>query len=126
MGDEDEDKEQGEDDDEPELAGQAKQEAKQLDSITDFVDEKETSKVDVKEVEARLNDLRRMNEESDKKRIERERQLAAVKIKKEDLDLMCSEFPLCEGDILKRVLQEHGGDLVAAMRSVVRKFPTGC
>merc|ERR1719437_310305 len=109
-----------EEDIEVELTGQAAKEAKQLDSITDYVEEKETSKVDAKEVEARLNDLRRKKEESDRQRAEREKQLAAVRIKKEDLDLMCTELPLCEREALERVLREHDGDLVGALKSAVR------
>merc|ERR550537_1077790 len=98
----DDDAEDEEDEEEPKLAGQDAKQAKQLDSITDFVEEKEgeASKVDTKEVEARLNDLRRKKEESDRQRAEREKQLAAVRIKKEDLDL------------------------VGALKSAVRSFPT--
>merc|ERR1712046_364091 len=103
----------------------ARKQAKQLDSLTDFVEEQEGStKVDAKEVEERLKDLRKKQDEMDKKRQEKEKQLAAVKIKKEDLELMCSELPLCEKEALERVLREQNGDLVAALRSAMRKFPS--
>eukprot|EP00931_Biecheleriopsis_adriatica_P010141 TRINITY_DN111235_c0_g1_i1.p1 TRINITY_DN111235_c0_g1~~TRINITY_DN111235_c0_g1_i1.p1 ORF type:complete len:129 (+),score=51.40 TRINITY_DN111235_c0_g1_i1:68-454(+) len=105
--------------------GESAKEAKQLDSLTDFVDEdKVSSKVDTKEVEAKLNELRKKKEESNRERAEHEKKLAQVKIKKEDLDLMCSELPLCDRDVLERVLREHDADLVAALRSAVRTFPT--
>merc|ERR1711975_65593 len=97
--------------------------ANALDSITDFVEDKETAtKVDVKEVEERLKELRKKQDEMDKKRAEKEKQLAAVKIKKEDLELMCQELPLCEKEALERVLRERGGDLVGALRSSMRTF----
>merc|ERR1712176_260781 len=103
---------------------QSAQEAKQLDSVTDYVEEKEASKIDVKEVEEKLNDLRKKKEGEDRQRAEREKQLAAVKIKKEDLELMVAELPLCERDALERLLRQHNGDLVSALRSAVRIFPT--
>merc|ERR1711879_72048 len=104
--------------------GQSTAESKQLDSVTDYVEEKEASKIDVKEVEEKLNDLRKKKEDEDRRRAEREKQLAAVKIKKEDLDLMVAELPLCERDALERLLREKNGDLVAALRDAVRVFPT--
>mmetsp|Transcript_29909 Transcript_29909/g.82112 ORF Transcript_29909/g.82112 Transcript_29909/m.82112 type:complete len:133 (-) Transcript_29909:106-504(-) len=100
------------------------QEAKQLDSVTDFVEEKENSKIDVKEIEAKLNDLRKKKDGVEKQRLEREKQLAAVKIEKADLDFMCTELPLCERDALERLLRVHEGNMVAALRSAVRNFPT--
>merc|ERR1712014_92781 len=103
---------------------QSKQEAKQLDSVTDYVEEKEASKIDVKEVEEKLNDLRKTKEEEDRRRAEREKHLAAVKIKKEDLDLMVAELPLCDRDVLERLLRQHDGNLVSALRSAVKTFPT--
>merc|ERR1711879_635214 len=112
------------DEEEQKKPKQSKQEAKQLDSVTDYVEEKEASKIDVKEVEEKLNDLRKKKEDEDRRRAEREKQLAAVKIKKEDLDLMVAELPLCERDALERLLREHDGDLVSALRSAVRVFPT--
>merc|ERR1712087_453735 len=104
----------------------AKKQAKQLDSLTDNrQDDDEGGKnIDSKEVEARLNDLRKKKEESDKQRSEREKQLAQVRIKPEDLDLMCTELPLCERAAVERVLREHGGDLIAALKAAVHKFPT--
>mmetsp|Transcript_43842 Transcript_43842/g.99060 ORF Transcript_43842/g.99060 Transcript_43842/m.99060 type:complete len:126 (+) Transcript_43842:121-498(+) len=123
MGDDDEQSDPEFDEAKPEQS----KEAKQLDSITDFVEDREDggdSKVDTKEVEARLNDLRRKKEETDRQRQEREKQLALVKIKKEDLDLMCSELPLCDREALERLLREHDGDLVTALKAAVRKLPT--
>eukprot|EP00747_Dinoflagellata_sp_TGD_P162049 gnl/TRDRNA2_/TRDRNA2_179214_c0_seq1.p1 gnl/TRDRNA2_/TRDRNA2_179214_c0~~gnl/TRDRNA2_/TRDRNA2_179214_c0_seq1.p1 ORF type:complete len:130 (+),score=59.88 gnl/TRDRNA2_/TRDRNA2_179214_c0_seq1:100-489(+) len=102
----------------------AKEEAKNLDKITDFVEEKEGStKVDSKEIEERFKDLRRKKDEAEKKRAERDKELAAVKIKKEDVDLMCAELPLSDRDTCERVLRENGGELVPALRALMREFP---
>merc|ERR1719321_1073690 len=101
----------------------AKEESKQLDSITDFHEDNDDTKVNTKEVEERLKELRKRQEEGDKKRLEKEKALAAVKVKKEDLDLLCAELPLCERDALNRLLQENGGNVLPAMRAAVHKFP---
>mmetsp|Transcript_29874 Transcript_29874/g.79194 ORF Transcript_29874/g.79194 Transcript_29874/m.79194 type:complete len:136 (-) Transcript_29874:125-532(-) len=107
-----------------ELAGEAGREAKQLDGLTDHHgDDEDDSKVDTKEVEARLNDLRKKKEKSDLENAEREKQLAAVRINKEDLDLMCDQLPLCEREAVERVLRENGGDLAKAIRAAVKTFP---
>merc|ERR1712216_908261 len=117
--------EEEEDEETVELSADAAKQAKQLDSLTDFVEDKETAtKVDAKEVEERLKELRKKQDEMDKKRQEKEKQLAAVKIKKEDLELMCQELPLCEKEALERVLREHDGNLVSALSSAVKIFPS--
>jgi len=123
---EEEDRDDEEEDEEkPKLAATEAKEASQLDSITDYVEEREAStKIDAKEVEERLNELRKKKEEEEKRKAERQKQLKEARIKKEDLDLMCAELPLCERDALERVLREHSGDLVAALKSAVRSFPT--
>merc|ERR1712014_358832 len=107
---------------EEQKSGEAKAQSKQLDSLTDHVEDAE-AKVDTKEVEEKLNELRKKKEESDRQLAERAKKLAQVSIKKEDLDLMCSELPLCERDALERVLREADGNLVEALRSAVRNFP---
>lgn len=109
----------------PKKTGEKAKEAKQLDSLTDHVDEdKVTSKVDTKEVEKKLDELKKKKEEADRDRAERETKLKQVRIKKEDLDLMCSELPLCDRDVLERLLRTHDGDVMAALRAAVRTFPT--
>mmetsp|Transcript_26297 Transcript_26297/g.68539 ORF Transcript_26297/g.68539 Transcript_26297/m.68539 type:complete len:124 (+) Transcript_26297:68-439(+) len=118
------DEENDEEEEEVKLTGQAAAEAKQLDSLTDFVDDGEGSKVDATEVQARLNDLRKSKEAMDRQVVEHQKQLQLVKFKKEDLDLMCSELPLCEKEALERVLRENDGDLVKALTAAVRRFPT--
>jgi len=125
MPDKDEEPEDAEEDEDEQekLTGEAKNQSKQLDSITDFVEEKEGAKIDVKEVEARLKELREKKEKADQELADREKKLAAVKIKKEDLDLMCGELPLCEREALERVLRQNDGDLVAALRAAVKEFP---
>mmetsp|Transcript_51764 Transcript_51764/g.131471 ORF Transcript_51764/g.131471 Transcript_51764/m.131471 type:complete len:124 (+) Transcript_51764:96-467(+) len=118
------DDENDDEEEEVKLTGQAAAEAKQLDSLTDFVDDGEGSKVDATEVQARLNDLRKSKEAMDRQVAEHQKQLQLVKFKKEDLDLMCSELPLYEKEALERVLRENEGDLVKALTAAVRRFPT--
>mmetsp|Transcript_109936 Transcript_109936/g.154163 ORF Transcript_109936/g.154163 Transcript_109936/m.154163 type:complete len:134 (+) Transcript_109936:36-437(+) len=123
---EDDEVEEDEEEDVPKKTGESAKEAKHLDSLTDAIDEDKTtsSKVDAKEVQAKLDEFNKRKEEADRKRAEREKQLAQERIKKEDLDLMCSELPLCDRDVLDRLLRVHRGDLKEALRSAVRNFPT--
>mmetsp|Transcript_115701 Transcript_115701/g.367919 ORF Transcript_115701/g.367919 Transcript_115701/m.367919 type:complete len:124 (-) Transcript_115701:312-683(-) len=118
------DEENDDEEEEVKLTGQAAAQAKQLDSLTDFVEDGEGSKVDATEVQARLNDLRKSKEAMDRQLVEHQKQLQLVKFQKEDLDLMCSELPLCEKEALERVLRENDGDLVKTLAAVVRRFPT--
>eukprot|EP00929_Paragymnodinium_shiwhaense_P009685 TRINITY_DN113946_c0_g1_i1.p1 TRINITY_DN113946_c0_g1~~TRINITY_DN113946_c0_g1_i1.p1 ORF type:complete len:128 (+),score=55.36 TRINITY_DN113946_c0_g1_i1:78-461(+) len=104
-------------------SGAEKEEAKGLDGVTDFVEDQE-AKIDAKTVEEKLTEMRKKKEDQDKQRAERAKELAAIKIKKEDLDLMVSELPLCDKDVLEHLLRQHNGDLSAALRSAVRTFPT--
>ncbi|CAJ1431180.1 unnamed protein product [Effrenium voratum] len=122
--DDDDDVEEEDDEDVPKKTGESAKEAKQLDSLTDFVDEdKVTSKVDTKEVEAKLNELKKKKEEAEKEAAEREKKLQQVRICPDDLELMCSELPLCDRAALERLLRMHDGDLIAALRSAVRTIP---
>mmetsp|Transcript_4106 Transcript_4106/g.11907 ORF Transcript_4106/g.11907 Transcript_4106/m.11907 type:complete len:136 (-) Transcript_4106:241-648(-) len=122
--DDPEDPDDGEGEEFVELVGDAKREASQLDGLTDHHDDDEDdSKVDTKEVEARLNELRKKKEEGDRVKAELEKQLAAVRISKEDLDLMCDQLPLCEREAVERVLRENDGDVAKALRACVKKFP---
>eukprot|EP00405_Crypthecodinium_cohnii_P016338 CAMPEP_0206462456 /NCGR_PEP_ID=MMETSP0324_2-20121206/25992_1 /ASSEMBLY_ACC=CAM_ASM_000836 /TAXON_ID=2866 /ORGANISM="Crypthecodinium cohnii, Strain Seligo" /LENGTH=157 /DNA_ID=CAMNT_0053934621 /DNA_START=106 /DNA_END=576 /DNA_ORIENTATION=- len=115
-----------EEEEEVKATGQGAAEAKQLDSLTDFHDEdKAGANFDTKAAEARLTELRKKKEETDKLLAEKEKKLASVKVKKEDLDALCSELPLCDKDALERVLRENDGNLVEAMRAAARKFPMG-
>eukprot|EP00746_Dinoflagellata_sp_MGD_P162345 gnl/MRDRNA2_/MRDRNA2_89869_c0_seq1.p1 gnl/MRDRNA2_/MRDRNA2_89869_c0~~gnl/MRDRNA2_/MRDRNA2_89869_c0_seq1.p1 ORF type:complete len:131 (-),score=44.76 gnl/MRDRNA2_/MRDRNA2_89869_c0_seq1:44-436(-) len=97
-------------------------EAKNLDKVTDYVEDYD-AKVDTKDLENRLADLRKKKEEQDREKLEREKKLAAVKIKKEDLDLMCSELPLYDQEVLERALREKDGNVMDAMRHLVSSFP---
>ena len=53
--------------------------------------------VDTKEVEQRLQELRSKSEESTRAKLEREKQLAAVKIKKEDIAVDFGDLVKLEG-----------------------------
>lgn len=100
----------------------AKQEAKQLDSLTDHAEEKEAS-VDKDELQKRLAELMKVQAAKAAETSAREAELAAVKIKKEDVDVMVQEFPHIEKEQHERVLREHKGELVPALRHLVTHFP---
>ena len=90
--------------------------AADLEKVTDYAEEKEISAGDD------LNNA--INVISDKRKKEadlkeqKERQLASVKVKKEDVELILNEFEISKLSA-ERVLKEHNGDLSAALTSLI-------
>ena len=90
--------------------------AADLEKVTDYAEEKEISAGDD------LNNA--INVISDKRKQEadlkeaKERQLASVKVKKEDVELILNEFEITKMRA-ERVLKEHNGDLSAALTSLI-------
>merc|ERR1712093_367956 len=96
-----------EDDVEEEKTKLKAKEDRQLDSITDHFDSNDEANVDKKELEKRMADLMKHRDEKDRVSALREKELASVKVRKEDLDVMVTMFPLMEKEQLDRVLREH-------------------
>ena len=97
-------------------AGKHNSGAADLERVTDYAEEKEISDDGVlNNAMSVLSDKRR--KEADAK-AEREKQLASVKVKKEEVDLLVSEFEIAKIRA-ERVLKEHNGDLAAALSALI-------
>ena len=90
--------------------------AADLEKVTDYAEEKEiTDGANLNDAMNALNDKRK--KEADKK-AERERQLASVKVKKEDVELIVNELEISKLKA-ERVLKENNGDLSAALSFLI-------
>ncbi|KAK6644371.1 hypothetical protein RUM43_000638 [Polyplax serrata] len=90
--------------------------AADLEKVTDYAEEKEiTSSDDFSELKF-IGD-RRTKEAADK--IARERELAKVSIKKEDVDLIVRELEISR-TVAERSLREHQGNLVNALAALTQ------
>nr|XP_039252093.1 huntingtin-interacting protein K-like [Styela clava] len=90
--------------------------AADLEKVTDFAEEKEISGTDLTSLLANLGTERQ------KKKIlqlEREKELAKVPIKKEDVELIINELEVTKQNA-ERTLRENGGNLVAALTALVK------
>ncbi|XP_037103806.1 huntingtin-interacting protein K [Syngnathus acus] len=85
--------------------------AADLERVTDYAEEKEISSSDLQTAMTVIGD-RRSREQ--KAKIERERELAKVTIKKEDVELIMSEMEISRVSA-ERSLREHMGNVVEAL-----------
>lgn len=90
--------------------------AADLEKVTDYAEEKEISN------DSNLNDA--ITAITDKRRkdadlkAELEKKLASVKVKKEDVELICNEFEVPKSRA-ERVLKENNGDLTASLTALL-------
>jgi NACalpha-BTF3-like transcription factor len=89
--------------------------AADLEKVTDYAEEKEISAGDALEAFNAINDKRK--QEADLKE-QKEKQLASVKVKKEDVELILNEFEITKLKA-ERILKENNGDLSAAMKTLI-------
>jgi len=89
--------------------------AADLEKVTDYAEEKEISAGDALEAFNVINDKRK--QEADLKE-QREKHLASVKVKKEDVELILNEFEITKIKA-ERILKENNGDLSAAMKTLI-------
>ena len=90
---------------------------KGVDKVTDYVEEQE---LDSSKTAAALSSFTETEEAREKREAEEahERELAKVKVKKEDVALIVAELEVDEQQA-KRALREAGGDLATALRKLV-------
>lgn len=86
-----------------------------LEKITDYEEDKEISSSDIANAVSLIEG--RHSEESIEK-AKREKELAQVKIKKEDVDLIIDQMEISQSIAEKR-LREHKGDVVEALVSLL-------
>jgi len=93
-----------------------KNQNKDLAKVTDY---EEDAEVDTRNAQNLQRNVQKFATfEEDKKKAQRERELAAVSIKEEDITLIASELELPR-HAAERTLREHKGDVVAALRFLV-------
>ena len=86
-----------------------------LEKVTDFVEDKGVDGARASEALFALTTKDDAAAEAEK---ERERALAAVKVSKEDVDLVVQELDV-DRAVADRELRVHGGDVVKALRALV-------
>uniref|UniRef100_A0A4W5PC23 Huntingtin interacting protein K n=1 Tax=Hucho hucho TaxID=62062 RepID=A0A4W5PC23_9TELE len=85
--------------------------AADLERVTDYAEEKEISSSDLETAMSVIGD-RRSREQKAKQ--DREKELAKVTIKKEDVELIMGEMEISRG-VAERSLREHMGNVVEAL-----------
>jgi len=91
--------------------------AADLEKVTDFAEEKEILSTG-NELEEALIAIRNKQAQKTAERLARERELSKVQVVKEDVDLIVAEMELPR-ERADRCLREHGGDVVAALTTLV-------
>jgi NACalpha-BTF3-like transcription factor len=89
--------------------------AADLEKVTDYAEEEEISNGSLNTAIDAIN-TKHQKEASDKAK--REKELASVVIKKPDVDLISSELEIPK-DKAERILREHNGDPVLALRTLL-------
>ena len=114
--DETDDTETGEDvEDEEQNVGKASIDGSDISKVTDFVEQQE---LDAKKASAAVAALAALDEVDREAEAKREKELAAVKINQEDVDLIASEMEL-DKDVAERKLREHNGDAEKTLVTLV-------
>mmetsp|Transcript_3369 Transcript_3369/g.4877 ORF Transcript_3369/g.4877 Transcript_3369/m.4877 type:complete len:102 (+) Transcript_3369:46-351(+) len=90
-----------------------------LESVSDHVDDSTGGNVDGQSVQKAMQDLATAERKAAEEKAKRQAELAAVKVDKGDIEVIVKEFELQESQA-KTVLQENGGDLQAALVSLIK------
>ncbi|KAJ0412149.1 hypothetical protein ATCC90586_005762 [Pythium insidiosum] len=108
------DEDDGEKKDEVTTKSKAEQ-SSALDKLTDHVEEKQMDENKMKEAFLALRKQEEADKEAERKR---EKQLAAVKVKKEDVELIARELEMTTQQA-DRKLREHNGDVLGCLKALV-------
>lgn len=92
------------------------QQSKALDSITDHVEDRQ---LDSRRVEQAMASISAEAEADRNAQRLREKELASVKISQSEVDVIASEMEV-DKKVAERLLREHRGDAVAALRSLLQ------
>lgn len=92
------------------------QQSKALDSLTDHVEDRQLDSARVQQAMASI--AATSDADRNAQRL-REKELAAVKINPEDVDIIANELEM-DKKVAERTLREHKGDAVAAIRSFLK------
>ena len=98
--------------------GTKDEQSKNLDKVTDFVEE---SQLDSDKALQAMSALQSAAEQVTAIDDAEQKRLAAVKVNKEDIDFIVSELEVAR-DLAERVLRQRGGELEAAMSELVHLY----
>mmetsp|Transcript_12102 Transcript_12102/g.34019 ORF Transcript_12102/g.34019 Transcript_12102/m.34019 type:complete len:105 (-) Transcript_12102:160-474(-) len=101
-------------DDEPVVNKRAEQ--RELDAITDHHEERELNQSKVQNAMRDIAESQKADKEAQQKR---EKELAAVKVNKADIDVIAKEFEI-DSKKAERRLRECGGDLAQSLKSLLQ------
>ena len=90
--------------------------AADLEKVTDYAEEKEISAGD--DLSNAINAISDKRKQEADLKAQLEKQLASVKVKKEDVELIQNELEISKVKA-ERVLKEHNGDLSAALSALI-------
>ncbi|EFN53351.1 hypothetical protein CHLNCDRAFT_137085 [Chlorella variabilis] len=91
-----------------------------LDKVTDFREEKEMmTNVDKELVQQAMQKLAAEQAQRTEAQRQRERELAAVKVQKEDIEVIAQQFDM-DKKKAERALRENGGELKTALQSLLK------
>jgi NACalpha-BTF3-like transcription factor len=88
--------------------------AADLEKVTDYAEEKELSG----NLNNAINVIADKRKKDAEQKAELERKLASVKLKKEDVDLVCAEFEISKLRA-ERLLKENNGDLATTLTALI-------
>ena len=89
--------------------------AADLEKVTDFAEEKEIDAGNLNDAMSVIADKRKKDAEA---KAEREKMLASVKVKKEEVEIIMNEFEVTKLKA-ERCLKEHNGDLKSALSALI-------
>jgi NACalpha-BTF3-like transcription factor len=92
--------------------------AADLERITDYAEEKEISAGSLNNAMNAMNAISDKRKTNAEQKAEREKHLASIKVKKEDIEIIVNEFEIAK-QRAERVLKENNGDLEAALSSLI-------
>ena len=103
----------------------AEQEAKQLDSVTDFVKERE---MDESKAKTAMSQLSKQSSDNDTNKVSDIQKMNKIAVSKDDITIICSELEVSE-DIAARALRQviHDGlvnESTTALGEALRKLVT--
>mmetsp|Transcript_9697 Transcript_9697/g.16835 ORF Transcript_9697/g.16835 Transcript_9697/m.16835 type:complete len:112 (-) Transcript_9697:398-733(-) len=93
----------------------AHRQAKDLERVTDYAEEKE---LDTAKVSKAMSELQKAHQAEQEAQAAKERELAAVVISKDDVELLERELEITKLEA-ERLLREHKGNAVSAIRAFI-------
>ncbi|CEO94933.1 Nascent polypeptide-associated complex subunit alpha-like UBA domain-containing protein [Plasmodiophora brassicae] len=99
----------------PTARGEERDERRDLERVTDFVEETE---IDAPQVSSAITMIAEEEKRSQAAKVAREKELRMVKIDPAHVELIAQQMDI-DQEKAERILREHGGDPVKALRTLI-------